>query len=524
MLRITVEEQDTKWLMRLEGKLSGEWVKEAASVWDSSPVKKAREIDLRELTSTDDAGKRLLCSMHYSGAKFTTAGVETNGLASDIRKGLLTMALIALTFVAAPAHAQEAPAPIRLTLKDAVTMALKQNPQVVIANLNLAESEENRTEARSALLPQIGFSASEKVQRGNVQALFGRRIPGLPQHNGPFWVTQAGPGISTPLFDLTLWHRWQAAKERVGSAAAQQSSARELNAQLVVSQYLGALRSAAEVDAAKSRLDLAKALFTLAGDLQKNGVGTGIDTLRANVQLQNETQRYTEAGTQLKVGLFGLNRLLNLDPQQTIELADSSSFFETPAFDANENIAQAYLTRPEMRTVAAEIRAAEQEKKAAKDQRLPRVSFNGGWTLQGVTPTSMIPVYQFGAAIDVPLFTGGRIEAQTAVADIEIRKLTQAQTEVRNQIALDVKTAVAQLESARTEVEAANLGVTLSRETVRQSQDRFRAGVANNIEVITAQDELARANDNQIKALYRYNQSRADLAHATGQMEAVYSN
>ena len=56
-----------------------------------------------------------------------------------------------------------------------------------------------------------------------------------------------------------------------------------------------------------------------------------------------------------------------------------------------------------------------------------------------------------------------------------------------------------------------------------QAQDRFRAGVANNIEVITAQDDLARANDNQITALYRYNQSRADLARATGQMETLYT-
>jgi len=58
---------------------------------------------------------------------------------------------------------------------------------------------------------------------------------------------------------------------------------------------------------------------------------------------------------------------------------------------------------------------------------------------------------------------------------------------------------------------------------VAQARDRFQAGVANNIEVITAQDELSRANDNQIAALYRYNQARADLAHSTGQMESLYA-
>jgi outer membrane protein TolC len=64
--------------------------------------------------------------------------------------------------------------------------------------------------------------------------------------------------------------------------------------------------------------------------------------------------------------------------------------------------------------------------------------------------------------------------------------------------------------------------VDLARQEVDQARDRFQAGVANNVEVVTAQNELARANDNQIAALYRYNQARADLAHAAGQMETLY--
>jgi outer membrane protein TolC len=63
----------------------------------------------------------------------------------------------------------------------------------------------------------------------------------------------------------------------------------------------------------------------------------------------------------------------------------------------------------------------------------------------------------------------------------------------------------------------------LARDEVTQARDRFQAGVTNNLEVVTAQDELARANDNQIGALYRYNQARASLAYAAGQMEALYA-
>jgi outer membrane protein TolC len=176
-----------------------------------------------------------------------------------------------------------------------------------------------------------------------------------------------------------------------------------------------------------------------------------------------------------------------------------------------------------MKTLASQIRAAELEKRGVQESRLPKLSLAGSWTEQGLTPSSTIPVYEFAASVDVPLLTGGRIRAQTAIADIELKKLGQQQTDLRNQIALEVKTAIAQVEAARHEVDVANLGVDLAQQEVTQARDRFQAGVVNNIEVINAQDELARANDNQIEALYRYNQARADLAHASGQMEALYA-
>jgi len=539
MLRITVHETETSWQLRFEGKLAGDWVVEAENIWRSAPVSVRRiEVDLRDVTTVDDAGERLLRAMHQAGAHFIAEGVAMKSLVGEITgtaccgarawkrvRTLVSALALVILIPAVTVRAQDVapPAPMRLTLKDAVAVALRQNPQVAIANLNLVESDENRKLARAGLLPQASFSASDKVTRGNLEAFLGKSIPGFPQHNGPFWAIQAGPGFSAPLFDLTLWNRWKAAREAVQTSTAEQTTARELNAQLVVSQYLGSLRAAADVNAAKSRLDLAKALFDLSTDLQKSGVGTGIDTLRANVQYQNERQRFTEAGTQLKISLYGLSRLLNIAPEQPVELADEPSFFETPAFDSDQSLARAYTERPEMKTVLAQIRTAEFQKRAARDERLPKLSVSGGWTLQGLTPTSMIPSYEYGASLDFPLFTGGRIEAETAIAGIEIKKLSQTERDVQNQIALEVKTAVAQIESARVEVEAANLGVTLAREGVTEAQDRFQAGVANNIEVITAQDELARANDNQITALYRYNQSRADLARATGQMEAMYA-
>jgi outer membrane protein TolC len=325
------------------------------------------------------------------------------------------------------------------------------------------------------------------------------------------------------VFDLALWRRWQASRESVHASGAERDIVRELNVQLVVSQYLGGLRAAADLTAAKSRLDLAQALFNLASDLEKNGVGTSLDTLRAHVEFQNERQRHASAEAQLKLSGYGLAQLLSLDPQQTVELADEPRFFETPAFDADESIASAFAARPEVKALDARARSAGLEKSAAGADEAPRVSFGGGWRMEGLTDSTLIPVYQYGVSVEMPVFTGGRNRARVAIADIELKKLAESAHAARNQIAQEVRSAAALIGASRVEVDAANLGVNLAQEAVTQAQDRFRAGVANNIEVISAQDQLARANDNQISALYRFNQSRADLARATGQMEALYA-
>ena len=430
-------------------------------------------------------------------------------------------ALIVLAL--APAALAQDSTPLKLSLKDAVTLALRQNPQVILANLDISQSREDTRMARSALLPQVNGTLGGSDHRFNIQTAVGSGFPGLAEHAGPFWVAQAGIGFSAPVFDLTLWNRYRSSQMAQDSRRSQELTVREESVLLVVSQYLGSQRAAAEVDAAQSRADLAQALYDQAADLQKNGAGTGIDTLRANVQLQNEKQRVIVARTSLETSLFALARLLNVDPQRKIELADQVNFFDTPQVSIDQTLDRAYAARPELRQVLNEEQRASLEAKTADQERLPKVSLTGFWLEQGLTPASAIPVYTYEADLNILLFTGGRIQAARDKASLAIRQLKQQEQELRNRIALEVKTAAAQLESARSQVDVASLGVSLAKQEVEQARDRFQAGVADNIEVVTAQDELARANDNQIAALYRYNQSRADLAHAAGQMEALYA-
>ncbi|HKV27609.1 MAG TPA: TolC family protein [Candidatus Acidoferrales bacterium] len=428
-----------------------------------------------------------------------------------------------MTIRIAHAQARAASQPLQLNLHQAIELALKQNPSVQIAGLNLAESQKDSAIARSALLPQADFNVSDRAIRANIRAGIGLTIPGVPEAVGPFQVFQTGSNFSAPVFDLSLWRRWQASRKDVLSTDAQRQSVREQIVLLVVSQYLASLRAGAQAQAAQSQVDLAQALYDQTSDMQKNGVATGVDALRANVELQNEKQRLIVAQTNRQITLYGLSKLLNLDPQQQIVLDDQTSFFETPEISADESLAQAYQRRPEMRALLAEQQSLEYRKRADSESRWPALTFSGDYEQEGLSSSTIIPTYVYVAGITMPLFTGGRIHNEIARDSLEVRKIQQSITDERNQIALDVHTAIAELESARNQVQVANLGVDLANQEVQQSRDRFKAGVADNIEVITAQDALARANENQISALYQYNQSRADLARAIGRIELLYN-
>jgi outer membrane protein TolC len=527
--------------LKLEGKLSGPWVEEFERCWRISIdiYKKQLLVDLSGVTFVDPAGKKLLCSISSAGGKLVGSGLipkslideicaekpgERNKEPHNLRKETAHVLLVVLLpiLLASGTRAQDSSV-LRLSLHDSVATALKETPQVQIATLHFAESEQDSNIARAALLPQAGVEVLDRATRVNLWAEFGAPFPGVPEHAGPFQFFQGGVGMSTPIFDLSLWRQWQAARQGVHASQAEETQVREQVVLMVVSQYLSGMRATAAVKAAQSRVDLAQALYDQASDLQKHGVGTGIDTLRANVELQNEKQRLLEAQTQVKVSLYGLARLLNLDPHRDIELTDTPSFYQTPEINADQSIELAYETRPEMKALAARIHAAELAKRAASESRLPTLNFNGTVGQQGLSLPTAIPEYIYQLTVDVPLFTGGRIHADIAKANLEIKEVDQDRADLRSRIALEVKTAQAQLDAARHEVDVANLGVQLAQQEVSQARDRFQAGVANNIEVITAQDALARANDNQIAALYGYNQARADLSHAIGQIEGLYS-
>jgi outer membrane protein TolC len=442
------------------------------------------------------------------------------------RSGIIAVLLACgLAWSLGAASQPAAPRPVvQLTLAQAIRKALEQNPRVQQSLLTIAESGDERRSAAAALMPTVAAQAYGQRNKYNLEAQMGMPVPGFPTVVGPFNWNTVGVEAQVSLFDLSLWKKWRASQHAEDSTRAQGRAVREEITALVVGQYFRALRASASVQADESRVALAEALATLAVNQQKQGVGTKLDTLRAQVQLQTERQRLIQAQTQRVTALAGLVRLLDLPPETSLELLDTLASPALPVGGFQEAYQAGLAQRPELAALDAREKAAVNLREAAQGLRLPTLVATGSYGSTSLQSQPSATTYQVALGLRVPLFTGGLVSAQVSRAKSEENRVQEARKDIRAQVGYEVQVAQAELDAAAHEVEVANLALDLSREALIQAQHRFEAGVSNNIELINAQDELARANDNQISALYRLNQSRADLARATGQLEAFYAH
>ena len=411
---------------------------------------------------------------------------------------------------------------VSLTMHEAVHLALKQNPRLIAARLEALESKQTTKVARSAFLPKATVGLEEQMLRLNLATLIGQESP--PYSVGPYSNLQFSANFDVPIVAVSAWRAYQAEKQRENSSRDVAVAAQESIAGLVVAQYLSLLRSKATEQAVQSRIDLATVLLHLANDELTQGTGTSTDALRANVELLVEKENLVRAQAQTRAFSYGLAQVLGLKENQHIFASESLTAADEQVPDEQQLLTDAFETRPDLLSVNALSQAAEYDRKAAESQRLPEIHFDGYWTQTGRNPAGALPAYAYQAEMKVPIFTGGRITAESRRARLAAQRVQETVTERRNEITQEIRTALSSLDSAREELQLSTEALRLATRELTESRNRFAAGVTNNIEVITAQNSLAQATDSQIGAMYDLQQAKADLSRARGRIASEYGN
>jgi outer membrane protein TolC len=165
------------------------------------------------------------------------------------------------------------------------------------------------------------------------------------------------------------------------------------------------------------------------------------------------------------------------------------------------------------------VRAAEHALSAAKGERLPTAEVNGDFGVLGQRFTTLENTYSVSAGVRIPIFQGGRTEADIAQAESDLRQSRLQLEDLHNRVEQEVRAALLDVQTSDQQVAVAKQSINLANDELTQAQDRFKAGVSGSLEVVQAQESVATANETYIQALYVNNVAKLTLARALGEAE-----
>jgi outer membrane protein len=441
-------------------------------------------------------------------------------------KTQILAALLALG-MAIPASSQEAAQqtapPVRLSLADAISRALDAGTAVRIATTSTRVAEAQAQEARSALRPQLSAGGQLANETINL-ATFGFTVPGQPNVTDPFNVVDVHLTLAMNIIDFAARRRYEAA--RAGVKVSQEDQRRLENevAAAVASLYVSYGRSSARIDEIRANVDLFQRLRQLAFDQKNAGVGTRLDTTRADFQLARQRQALLVATNQRDFSRLALLRAIGADLGAGLELTDDWTRALSPVPSLQAALGTARQRRPELTLFEQRLRLANLNIEAARAERLPTLGAQAQGTESGNRVRDIEWSRTVAAVVNVPILTGRRIEARIAAATAQRDQLLIEQNDIERQVEQEVRQALLAYENARSRVELAGQSLKLAQDELELASDRFKAGVASSIEVDNAQTSLAAARDTRVDALADEAQARFDLSRATGEIRNLIPN
>jgi len=421
----------------------------------------------------------------------------------------------------APAPTAPPPPPLRLSFADAVRLASGEVPVVALATLRTTEADARVRQARAALLPSLSLGGAWVNRDFNSKSL---GIPFPPQFNlpnpvPPFDNYDGRVTVTQTLFDWSSVARVRAAGAQADGSRAERGVTVEGAALTAALAYLRAARGQAAVAARQADSALAAELVGLAQAQKAAGVSGAIDVTRARTQLVTAEGLLIVARNQMDRARIDVTRALGLDPATPLTLTDSLAptlgAAEVPA-ERDAAVTAALAGRPDLGAELARGAAARRSGTAIRAERLPRVGVEADYGVNGLTGPSALSTRQVALQVTLPILDGFRREARAAEQDAVVRESQVRESDLRWQIAAEVDAALLDLRSAQAQQAVAAEQLRLAEDELAQSRERFKAGVAGNIEVINAQSNLIRARDTEIDARFAAATARISLARAAG--------
>jgi outer membrane protein TolC len=408
-----------------------------------------------------------------------------------------------------------------ISLDEALRLANAQASTFQTALLNERVAAEDLRQAQAAFLPKVSAPLSY---------IYTSPALGLPpgEPRGPSFVTSDGIGVYDGLvnvsgdFDIAGRLRATLAKNRALLAAAHAGAevARRELAQAVTEAYYGLALAGAQLRAAEQNLAAAEEFEHITSLLLTGGEVAAVDLTRAELQTLARRDELEKARGNEAVAAGSLRVFVGYDFSRSIATSDLALALPI-ASEVQQFKAEDVSRRPEFMQLEQQLRAAKQEIKIARADRLPALwySINGGFDTDSMKAPRLKEHTGVSAAISlsIPIFDWGASRSRQRQAQLRVDIAENERTLALRGFTQQFYAARALVDNAARRINLAREGVTKAQDNLAASIARYRAGEAPIVEVTDAQTTLVEQRGALYQAIFDYQTGLARLRQATGQ-------
>ncbi|OUN75420.1 transporter [Alistipes sp. An116] len=436
-----------------------------------------------------------------------------------MKKMLYTLAVGMLALLAG---VSDAAGQMRLTLEQALELALSENPTVKVADMEVARYDYVRRQTWGSLLPQL--TASGNYTRSIVKS---EMRGGLSFGADNTFALQGD--LTLPLFAPSVYRTLKMNDaQRAAAVEAARSSRIDLVAEvrkafyniLLAEQSLAVLR---ESEATVQRtVDDTQVQYD-------HGLMSEYDLLTAQVQLSNLRPTILQTENSIKLAKLMLKMYLSIPEQVEIEVEGSLDALRGEVLAGTDGLTADVSRNSSLRTLELQEELLRRSLRAANAGRLPTLAAFGtaSWTGNDMEPfmgfgsgddsryfwTHPISV---GVQLSVPVFAGLTRMNRSRELKNQIAQTSLQRTYARQQLDVQVRSALNDLLTARETMFAQELTVEQARKAYRISDTRYRAGAGTILELNSAQLSQTQAQLNYSQAIYDYLSAKAEYDRIVG--------
>jgi len=422
------------------------------------------------------------------------------------------------------------PAQEPLSLRQAIDLALRENPQGTISRADEKDASVAASMARTQLLPQLNFT--EDISRGDdpvyafgsrlrqrqfTQADFALNALNRPQPIGNFSSRFSGSWIA---FDSFKTQREIRRADLFKQSAHSASNATDQQIVLhVVSAYQQVLYAQRQIDVAQHEQQTAAALLASVEDRVKAGLAVESDQMSAAVNMAARKEEQIAAQGELELAWAELRDAMGmLDLQASALKPIEAHAFTQMALD--QELATAARMRPDLMALGQAQQGQAVAVSAARSGFGPRVSAYGNWeedrgSLSNAGGNNWVAGVQISVDI-LPLGKRAQLSRESAGKQRINAQLTLSQQQTR----LQVNRAHIHRQTASLQLDTAHAAMDQAAESLRIVKNRYGAGLATITDLLRSEDAERQSQSNYWHAVYGNAMAYAELLYATGTLTA----